>query len=284
MKKYIRMLADKPIIGVFIRRFIFHSANKAAESIADHFSKYLSPKIAYSHEVKQNVFQIRHGVYCEELKFEPIQESGLEKDEFDEYSLFCLIKHKPSQTYAGTVRLVAPRNTGLLLPIEKFCSDSINTDGYHPQQFNRNEICEISRLAVPAQFRRRNSDKFKGAAEGQINIKSYSEDELRCFPFIAVGLYMTAASLALKSGITHAFVMMEPRLARGLSFVGINFKRIGPVIDYHGKRAPYYINAQMFLDNLSPGFKALLVEIENEVGKQQVEGTQADTLMDKVGT
>ena len=111
-------------------------------------------------------------------------------------------------------------------------------------------------------------DKFAGAATGAINETTYSEKELRCFPFIAIGLYLTAASLALSQGIRHAFVMMEPRLARSMRFIGIKFVQIGPTIDYHGQRAPYYINAELLLKNLTPGFKYMLKDIQSQVNKQ----------------
>ena len=121
------------------------------------------------------------------------------------------------------------------------------------------------RLAVPSRFRRRAMDKFDGAATGVINTQTYSEKELRCFPFIAVGLYFSAASLAMRNNIQHAYVMMEPRLARSMRFVGIKFEQIGPVVDYHGRRAPYYINQSMLLKSLSPGFKTMLTHIQHSM-------------------
>ena len=61
---------------------------------------------------------------------------------------------------------------------------------------------------------------------------------------------------------------MEPRLARSMKFVGIKFQQLGEPIDYHGVRAPYYINPEMFLSNLSPGFKSLYKAIEDDISKQ----------------
>ena len=108
-------------------------------------------------------------------------------------------------------------------------------------------------------------DQFAGAATGAINTKTYSENELRCFPFIAIGLYFSAAALAMKQGIKHAYVMMEPRLARSMRFIGIKFEQIGPVIDYHGRRAPYYINQELLLKNLTPGFAVMLKHIQKSI-------------------
>ena len=241
---------------------------READAISKHFSTFLTPVIASNEELCEEVYKIRHNVYCEELAFEPVREDGMETDDFDAWSQYCMIQHLNTQAYAGTVRLVTPKKEGELLPLEKFCLHSISHPEFTPSHFKREEICEISRLAVPAQFRRRAMDKFAGAATGAINETTYSEKELRCFPFIAIGLYLTAASLALSQGIRHAFVMMEPRLARSMRFIGIKFVQIGPTIDYHGQRAPYYINAELLLKNLTPGFKYMLKDIQSQVNKQ----------------
>lgn len=241
---------------------------REANYISTHFGNYLSPVLANSHELRNAAYKIRHNVYCEELKFEPTTANGLEMDEFDQYSRHSLIRHLTSGELAGTVRIVRPLQSDELLPIEKFCMSSITRDDLNPQNFNRRDICEISRLAVPAAFRRRQMDRFAGAATGVINQASYSETELRCFPFIAIGLYFAAAATAVESDIKHAFVMMEPRLARSMSFVGIRFEQIGPVIDYHGKRAPYYISRELLIKHLKPGFRTMLDSIRSNIRQQ----------------
>lgn len=240
---------------------------KEANFISHHFSSYLEPVVATNEELREQVYRIRHNVYCEELSFEPVKENGMEMDDFDSYSRHCLIRHMGTDRYAGTVRVVRPKQPGELLPIEKYCLSSITNQELNPSNFRREDICEISRLAVPKEFRRREMDKFDGAATGAINQKTYSETELRCFPFIAIGLYFSAAALALHNGIKHAYVMMEPRLARSMSFVGIKFDQIGPVVDYHGKRAPYYINQKLLYKSLTPGFKVMLEHIQKDINK-----------------
>jgi len=59
--------------------------------------------------------------------------------------------------------------------------------------------------------------------------------------------------------------MMEPRLARNMGFVGIKFRQIGPVVDYHGRRAPYYINAELLHAHLARGFKMMLKNIKHSI-------------------
>lgn len=239
--------------------------NREVNSVAKHFSEYLSPVMAESTELRKESYTVRHSVYCEELKFEDVNEQRIEKDDFDEHSIHCLIQHKPSGQYSGTVRIVRPLQSGQQIPIQKYCLNSISPGKINPSDFQPHEICEISRLAVPKEFRRREADQFKGAATGVINHHTYSETELRCFPFIAIGLYLSAASVVIENDIKHTFVMMEPRLARSMRFVGIQFEQIGPTVDYHGKRAPYYINPALLMQNLTPGFRTMLNDIRGSL-------------------
>ena len=240
---------------------------REANFISSHFSTFLEPVVAQSECLKAESYQIRHNVYCEELGFEPLRDDSQEKDEFDTFSTPCLIKHKGSGHYAGTVRLVKPKESHQQLPIEKYCLNSITHETLNPTNFERHQVCEISRLAVPKEFRKRVMDQYQGAATGVINQYTYSEDELRCFPFIAIGLYFSAAALVIHNDIKHTYVMMEPRLARSMRFIGIQFEQIGPVVDYHGKRAPFYINPTLLYQNLRPSFRIMLDDIQESVNK-----------------
>ncbi|MFT4937525.1 MAG: N-acyl amino acid synthase of PEP-CTERM/exosortase system [Paraglaciecola sp.] len=266
--KRLRKYADKPIIGPLVKKAMDFAISRQATQISDHFSEYLSATFAHNETLRKESFKIRHNVYCEELKYEALSPNQMETDGFDEHSSHCLIKHIPSGDFAGTVRVVRSENEQQLLPIEKYCISTISDNNVHPEDFSRSEICEISRLAVPVQFRKRQADNFLGSATGVINERVYSERELRCFPFIAVGLYLSAASICVHYGIKHCFVMMEPRLARSLRFVGIPFKQVGPVVEYHGQRAPYYISRELLMNGLSPGFKTMLSGIEKEISIQ----------------
>lgn len=258
------------VVNYIKRQWSGYQRLREAHEISYHFAQFLTPVIANTDFKKDLVYKLRHNVYCDELNFEPIREDGLETDEFDAYSEYSLIQHIKSRTYAGTVRVVSPSNDEQLLPIEKYCLDTITETEYSPTNFNRDDICEISRLAVPAAFRRRKADKFVGAATGGINDFIDSDKELRCFPFIAVGLYFSAAALVMKLGRKHAYVMMEPRLARSMGYVGIKFKQIGPVVDYHGRRAPYYINSDLLMSTLTKGFKHMLENIKTSLYSQKL--------------
>jgi N-acyl amino acid synthase of PEP-CTERM/exosortase system len=260
-----KRLLETPIIGDITKKIASAKISREANNISAHFHEFLQPHIAVNQSLREEVFKIRHKVYCEELALEEVRENGQETDEFDEQSIFSLIQHIPTKTFTSCIRLVTSHNDNELLPIEKFCLDSITDTTLSPHCFDRSEIAEISRLAVKPDFRRRKIDKFKGSETGVINERNYSQKELRCFPFIAIGLYMAAATMGMSTGIKHVYVMMEPRLARSMKFIGITFKQLGSPVKYHGLRAPYYINANIFMKNLTPGFGALYQNIEREV-------------------
>jgi N-acyl amino acid synthase of PEP-CTERM/exosortase system len=264
MKK-LRTLADKPIIGGAVKKAMTSLASNDAKVISRHFSQYLRPQIATDEALKHEVYRLRHQVYCEELHFEDVKESYEECDEFDARAIHCFVRHLGTKSLAGTVRLISSNGPDELLPLEQFCSEAIDHPELSPANFPRESICEMSRLAVPENFRKRAIDKFKGAATGAINEQVFSETELRCFPYIAICLYLAATVMAIQSKRHNVYVMMEPRLARSLTFVGINFHAIGKLIDFHGKRAPYYIDARTLPDNLSTGYAKLLQSVENDL-------------------
>ena len=53
-----------------------------------------------------------------------------------------------------------------------------------------------------------------------------------------------------------------------MKFIGIKFEQIGPVVEYHGKRAPYYINKSLLKKSLRPGFAKMLADILESIEKQ----------------
>jgi N-acyl amino acid synthase of PEP-CTERM/exosortase system len=235
--------------------------------LSHHFSDFFTPIVASDKKDLEAAHNIRHQVFCDELELFDKDNSKLEHDDYDRYAKQCLIQHKESSEYAGTVRIIMPETHDDIMPIEKIASAFITKKEFHPHNFPRHEVCEISRIAIPKCFRRRKTDQFKGSATAAINTRTYSEIELRCFPLIAVGLYMATAATAISAGKKHAFFMVEPRLARSMRFVGIKLTKIGDDFEYVGQRAPYYANYNDFLDNLSPSFKYMMNEFTKVITK-----------------
>jgi N-acyl amino acid synthase of PEP-CTERM/exosortase system len=253
------------IVKTFKRVYSSYQSLQEVKRISKYFASYFQPVVAQTELELRGAHKIRHDVFCKELELFDATSKDYEADDYDNYAKQCLIKHERTGTFSGTVRLIMPRTNDDILPIEKVAIDSITNKDYLPSNFNRDEVCEISRIAIPKDFRRRKVDKFDGAARAVINEETYSEIELRCFPLIAVGLYMTTAALAFKEGKKHAFFMVEPRLAKSMRYIGIKLIRIGEEFDYVGRRAPYYINNEDFLAHLSPSFKFMMKEFMKKI-------------------
>ena len=231
-------------------------AKKQYYADVDNFLSYFDIKLATTEELLNAVYRIRGDVYCKEFKYESEEDcpNGLEQDEFDEtQSAHCLITHRESQLPAGCVRLVMTDRQRLssLLPIEKYCADSLRHPTFHPQKLPRASLAEVSRLAVHTHFRRRQGEQVVPA--GITSLTPFAESERRTFPLISVALMLAATSFAVLMKRQHNFCMMEPRLMRLAQGLGIEWQRIGDVIDYHGRRAAYYITADKAVTGIKGG-------------------------------
>lgn len=247
-----------PIVMRAKQMFKSYKASREADQICKHFLSFFTPIIAESKEELAGAHKIRHEVFCEELKLFETQDDKFEHDRYDEYARQCVIKHQRTNDFAGTVRMIMPVNDDHPLPIETVATEYITDTQYLPSNFKRDEIVEVSRIAIDRKFRRRKHDNFDGAAIGAINEKTYSDIELRCFPLLAVGMYMTAASVCLLKGKKHVYFMVEPRLAKSMKYIGIKLIKIGDDFNYVGRRAPYYISIKDFVAHLSPSFRFML--------------------------
>jgi len=222
--------------------------------VAARINKNFAPLIARSSMEKEVSFKIRHDVFATELGLEPENSLKLETNHSDDYAVHCLMTMKRSHLPCGTIRLVAPYHNNQLLPIVEYCSESITNMAYHPENFPINEVCEISRLAIPAAFRRRSYDTKGDASAVRITDLGVTEKQVRMFPFISVALYLCVTAIGLSTGKRHFYVMAEPALARSMLKIGIELKQIGDVVEYHGKRAAYYINSDIFFAKVKRPF------------------------------
>lgn len=244
------------------------TAHHKLPELVEAFHHFFQVTLADTDDLKQIVYRLRYQVYCRELHFEREEDcpGGLESDDFDGRSLHCLIRHRNSNQYAGCVRLVRtdPANPESLLPFEKFCANSIHKDIVDPSSLDREKIGEISRLAVTADFRKR-----RGESQSPYGITKSPENShppnQRRFPSIPIGLYLAISAVGLLEGLDAVFAMMEPRLARHLRHFGIGFAQVGPVVDYHGERAPFYLTRDSLFESLRPEFRQLLDYLQEEL-------------------
>jgi len=240
-----------------------------SSTLIEDFTRYFRVELVTTKKQAREAYGVRYRVYCEEFKYEAtdVFPDQLEKDEFDEQSLHCLIIHKLTERAAGCVRLVPinENNEKGMLPFEKFCQKSLDTELIESFRLERSTECEISRLAVDGAFRRRPGEA--ATRFGEIESIDCTKQEQRTFSLIAVSGFLAATAITALSQKTNVFAMMEPFLPRLLKRSGIIFERVGLDMDYHGIRAPYFIKTQSALDNMRPDLKALYDWVYEQVAR-----------------
>jgi len=195
---------------------------------------------AFSDALKDEVYRIRHQVYCEELAYEPQRADRREYDEYDAQSLHLLIRDVHNGEFTGCTRLVRVRaeDPYYPLPFEKMCASTLDRSIVDPAKLPRDTIGEISRLALLSQFRRRKGEeKCEGAFSQDIRPLTNLH-----FPRVLTDLTLGIIALARASGIDTLFVLTEARLARHLRTLGFNFQAIGAPIEHRGQRLPSMMN------------------------------------------
>lgn len=244
-----------------------------SDKSGDSFSKYFQLVYANTPALLSQVYKIRYDVFCKELELEKGCPVDIEKDQFDAYSFHYLLHHKTSNQAAGTIRMVLPPKDepNLPIPIEKFCMDAIDPGVIDISKLPRGSFGEVSRLAVPAAFRKRSGESGKPYIINTTDSNSINPLERRHFSHIAIGLYLAVASLAMFKQLDYIFVMIEPRLARALNRAGLHFEQMGDVIDYHGQRAPFFITPRLLNEYLKPDLKTLYQYTFNQIRTDMLE-------------
>lgn len=234
---------------------------------ANLFEAYFDVVTASSGPMLEEVFRLRHQVYCEELGFEPQRASRLEHDGYDKHSIHCLLFHKASKTYIGCSRLILADSNEpeAPFPFELACGKSLRWSFDSSAGTGRERYGEISRLAIIAKFRRFPRNDVAVADGGSEDFYDGDEDEKHLFPTISLGLYLAMTAIVLNQGLKGVFAMMEPRLARRLRRLGILFEQVGEAVEHHGLRGPFLIHCDSILNTLKPDCRALLGKIQNSL-------------------
>ncbi len=244
------------------------------DSLADNFFRYFQPLYAASPEHKRSGYDIRYRVYVEELGWEAPNPTRLETDPCDAYAHPCLLKHKRTGEMAGCVRLVVPQSghPQAYLPFQRHHIAGIDTR--HPALSHPSQVGEISRLAVPSLFRRRRNESGKPFVLDESSAaEAYSQEELRNFPNIAIGLYLSAIALVDLCDLQLAVVVMEPRLQRHLQRFGLHFQPISEPFELRGQRALFALPRDQLTRHMSSEIQALYERIRDSLRDQPWQAT-----------
>lgn len=230
------------------------------------FKRYFEMVPAFTDALRDEVYRVRHQVYCEDLGFEPVRPDRRETDEHDSNSLHLLMRNVKTGEFVGCTRIVRPRQEDphYRLPFEKSCAAVLDRAIVDPAKLPHHSIGEVSRLAVIGEYRRR-----KGEANNVVGIsgEDFGTPKQPRFPFIPIGLYLGTTELARLNGIDTVFVLTEDRLANHFGKLGFNLQHIGKQIDYHGKRIPSMMSVSATINNMRTNLRSLYRVIAADIGR-----------------
>lgn len=252
----------------------------AQRDLGDGFSRYFEILPALDDATREDVFRVRHEVYCRDLGWEPIRSDGLERDAYDAASVHCLLRHKASGMLVGTTRLILtnPADPHQPLPFEAHCAEVLDRSVVDPAKLPRDQVCEISRLAVMREFRQRKGEESSALALSGDDFEPRGPQSR--FPFIPVSLYLGVVCIGLRLGREYGFVLTEPRLATHFSRIGFDIQAIGGGIEHRGVRVPSLLRASKVVPNLRPLIRPLYEVIEASVAAAYARAGRSDASAD----
>jgi N-acyl amino acid synthase of PEP-CTERM/exosortase system len=194
-----------------------------AESLLDRFNQEYICVPADQPELLRRAYETRFRVYCVENPFENAAEhrDGLESDDFDDQSSHCVLVNRNGGDTIGTVRLILPLagapESFSLRNITDICGGDCPTPSH--------STAEVSRFSISKSTRPDRRDFVGGH-----RVERPTE------PLLSLGLIQGLVRMSRRHNISHWCAVMEPKMLRMLSAMGIHFTPVGPLIQYHGLR------------------------------------------------
>lgn len=246
-----------------------------AFNLGQGFRKYFSIEAAASKRVRDEVFRVRHEVYCEELGFEPVRPDRRETDAYDAHSIHCLLRTSTEPSHpVGCARLVLanPQDPAAPLPFELTCAATLDRSIIDPSKVPREKIAEVSRLAVRSHFRRRKGEKQAAVV---LQDEDFGSAEQPRFPYIPIGLYLGAVAMAKRRGIETLFVLTEPRLQSHFAKLGVKIQQIGGPVEHRGTRVPSMMDVNGIIKGLRFLVKPVWNVVQEEIAASDNEATRS---------
>ena len=217
-------------------------------TLAEFYWSWFDARVASTDDLRDAAYRLRYRVYCIENPFEDpsANPDGREIDAYDKHAAHSLLIYRPTNTPAGTVRLVLPQlhDPHNSFALQQVCNHPLLRDR---ARFPIQAMAEVSRFCISKEFRRRLGDSSSVVGEVSDGMEMSADDERRILPHLSLGLIETLVSMSIENGVTHWCAVMEPTLLRLLTRLGIHFDPIGPLVEYHGRRQPCYIPLAVLL-------------------------------------
>ncbi|MXS80562.1 PEP-CTERM/exosortase system-associated acyltransferase [Nitrosomonas sp. GH22] len=218
------------------------------------FHQYFEIVHANTPELLKEAFGLRFRILCvynDISGFNSVNyPDKLENDEYDSRSAHLLLRHRPTDTFIGTTRLILP---DLQHPENKLPTE-LHTQFYPEFQVDpssRKHTAEISRFAILSDFFKRKNEHYTLAGPVDIPTRPAGKPhERRRFPHPMLGLVVGIIQTCAQYEIYYLLSSMEPALNKLLGFYGLQLNSIGPSTDYHGLRSPYHVCLLDVLDRI----------------------------------
>lgn len=233
----------------FVR--LSHAFNN--EAFYSNYRKTFSVIKADTPELLEACFKLRYLVYCAENGFQKYRHTErLEYDSYDKRAVHFLLRHNESGKNAGTVRILLPdaQNPGKNFPLQEICDHPLLQSGKKLQN-----ICQISRLCMHPDFRRRENDgKILPAYDEQEDLTATKDGNLvfirRRTPYAPLGLLGAAFEIALQNRIMNCMMLVEAEQLPHFIKMGIPYSPLGSEIRNNGIQQPILFNIKNILDTM----------------------------------
>lgn len=218
------------------------------------FQQYFRLIPAITREQREAAFRLRYQVICEEMSmpgYEPWRyPKGLEVDEYDQRAVHTLLWHRPSDSLAGTVRLILPdpHNLDASFPIEDHATQAFWKDFRRPEGLQRQHTAEVSRYILAKRFRSRPGEHEH--PYGTDALPDTAQDRRRRFPHPILGLQRALIQMSQEHQIHHWYAIMEPALNRLLRHFALDLDPVGDLIHYNGMRQPHWADLGPMLNRI----------------------------------
>jgi len=205
--------------------------------------------IAETEAQKTSAYQIRFKVYSEEAGyFDPTNYAdSLEVDAYDARSLQSLVRVKPSSSLVGAARLILPSQdeaTLYQLPFDTV----VDASDLDQEKLRQAEATgEASRLCVTRDLVPHLHELMEQGTIPEMDVVQVGA----CAKLWAM---QGIVAMSARARLTHWCAVMEPRLLRSLTQLGIRFTPVGPRVRYYGERQPCYGRIEEILGGMKREF------------------------------
>jgi len=233
-------------------------------SLREGFGTRFQVLAAVSDTLRNEVFRIRHQVYCEDLQFEPHRPDRYENDQYDAHSLHLLLRHIGTREYIACARVIRanPDNPESPLPFELVCGDTLHLGLVGARLAQRQDIGEVSRLAVIGKYRRRKGESSRPYGLGESDFGGQAQSR---FPYILIGMYLGVMAISVLHHIKTLFVLTEPRLRQHFARLGIGIQQAGEPVAHRGVLVPSMIETLQVVAGFNRFVQPLYQQVFDDV-------------------